>query len=85
MDAVVGEGRQVLLVDRVPEPKLGGDSPVEVSEDVKPVASFRRRRKPEQLRRLQMFEKCPVRRCRGVVELVDDHDVEVPWVDRLDA
>ena len=33
MDAVVGERHQVLLVDRVPDPQLGGDTAVEVVED----------------------------------------------------
>ena len=52
VDSVVGERHQVLLVDRVPHPELGGDTSVEEVLDGEPVGAFRRRRESEQLPRL---------------------------------
>ena len=77
MDAVVGERHEVLLVDRIPDAQLGGDPSVEVAQHVEAVGALRRGREPEQLGRLDVLEQRSVRRRRGVVELVDDHDVEV--------
>ncbi len=85
MDAEVRERREVLLVDRVPEPELGGDPPVEVAEHVEAVGALGRRGQAEQLDGLQVVEQRLVRRCGGVVELVDDHDVEVCRVDAPDV
>ncbi len=85
VDPVVGERHQVLLVDRVPDPELGGDTSVEEVLHGEPVGAFRRRREAEQLPRLQSFEECPIGRRGGVVELVDDDDVEVARVDGVDA
>ena len=82
VNAVVGERREVLLVDRVPQPQLGGDASVEVAEDVEPVGALRRRRKPEQLTRVDVLEDPLVRRRSRVMELVDDDDVEVRRVER---
>ena len=85
VDAEVGERSKVLLVDRVPEPKLRCDPTVEVTEDVEPVGAFRCRRQAEQLARLQMFEDPRITRRGGVVELVDDDHVEVVSLQRLEA
>ena len=51
VDAVVGERRQALLVDGVPQPKLGGDSIVEPVQQRETVAALRRRGEPQQLDR----------------------------------
>jgi hypothetical protein len=67
----------VLLIDRVPQAQLGGDAIVEPVEDRQAVAALGRGGEPEQLGRREWFEHLLVRRCGGVVELVDDHHVEV--------
>ena len=38
MDSVVGERHEVLLIDGVPDPQLGGDAPVEEVLDGEPSA-----------------------------------------------
>ena len=85
VDPVVGERHEVLLVDRVPDPQLGGDSSVEEVLNGEAVGAFWCCGESEQLPGLEAFEKRSVRRRGGVVELVDDDDVEVGRVDRLDA
>ena len=77
VDAEVEERREVLLVDRVPEPQLGGDAIVEPVQDRQPVAALGRGGEAEQLDGVEVVEHPLVRRGGGVVELVDDHDVEV--------
>ena len=67
----------MLLIDRVPQPQLGGDAIVEPVQDGQPVASFRRGGQPEQLDGRHVVEDPLVGGRGGVVELVDDHDVEV--------
>src|SRR5574338_65868 len=81
----VGEGRQVFLIDRVPKPELGGDSAVEVAQYVETVTALRRSSKAEEFDWLEVIEQGLVRRRRGVVELGDDHDVEVGGVDVADV
>ncbi len=85
VDPVVGERHEVLLIDRVPHPQLGGDAPVEEVLDGEPVGSFRCGGQAEQFPRAESFEECPVGRRSGVVELVDHDDVEVGRVDGIDA
>ena len=85
MHAEVRERHEVLLVDRVPDPKLGRDPSVEVPQHVEAIGALRRGGHAEQLARLQAFEQRLVRRRRGVMELVDDHDVEVRGIDRRRA
>ena len=85
VDPVVGERHEVLLVDGVPDPELGGDASVEEVLDGEPVGSFRCGRQAEQFPRLESFEECPIGRRGGVVELVDHDDVEVARVDGVDA
>ena len=85
MDSEIREWRQILLVDRVPKPQLRGDPAVEVAEDVETVSALRCCRQPEQLDRVHVLEERLVGRRRRVVELVDDHDVEVSRVDAADV
>ncbi len=70
-------GDEALLVDRVPQPQLGGDAIVEPVQDRQAVAALGRGGQAEQLDGLHVVEQRAVRRRRRVVELVDDHDVEV--------
>ena len=67
----------MLLVDGVPESQFGGDAIVEPMQDRKPVASLGSCRQAEQLDGREMIEDPFVRRRRGVMELIDDDDVEV--------
>ena len=81
VDPVVHERHQVLLVDGVPHPKLGGDAAIEVAEDVEAVCALRRCRQAEQLDRIDVFEQCPIRGRCSVMELVHDHDVEMTRIE----
>ena len=76
-DAEVVERAEQVALERVPQPQLGGDAAVEERADVGAVGAFGRRGEAEQLPRLEVVEEAPVGRGLGVVELVDDHDVEV--------
>ena len=85
MDSVVHERCEILLVDRVPDSQLCRDPTIEVLEDVEAVGALGRRGQPEQLPWLQVVEQRLVARRGGVVELVDDHDVEVAWINSVNA
>ena len=52
VDTEIREWRQILLVDCVPEPQLGGNPAIEVAEDVEAVCPFGCRRQPKQLDRV---------------------------------
>ena len=80
VDAEVVEGTQQVLVEGVPQPQLGGGPAVEERPDVDPVATLGSRGQAEQLDRGEAVQQPAVARGLGVVELVDDHDVEPPWV-----
>jgi hypothetical protein len=67
----------VLLVNCIPQAQLGGDAVVEPVQDREAVAALRRCGEPEQLDGLEVVEHSLVRRGSGMVELVDDDDVEV--------
>ena len=82
VDAVVVERHEVLLIDGVPQAQLGGDASVEEVQYGEAVGAFRGGGEAEQLPRAELLEEGPVRRRSGVVELVDDDDVEVRRVDR---
>ncbi len=71
------ERRQLLLVDGVPEAQLGGDAVVEPVEDGQAVAALGGGGEAEQLDGGEVVEQRLVRGGGGVVELVDDHHVEV--------
>ena len=77
VDAVIGERRESMLFDRVPQAKLGGDAVAEPVQDRQAIGTFRRRGQSEQFPRRELVHDDAVRRCRGVVELVDDDHVEV--------
>ena len=77
VDAEVEERRQVLLVDGVPEAQLGGDAVVEPVQDRQAVAALGVAVRPSSSTGARWSSTRLVRRRGGVVELVDDHDVEV--------
>ncbi len=77
MDAEVEERREVLLVYRVPEAKLGSDAVVEPVQDGQAVAALRCCGEAEKLDGLEVVEQPAVRRGGGMVELIDDDHVEV--------
>ena len=79
------ERHEQVGVERVPQPQLVAIRPSKNCLDVDAVAAFRRRGQPEQLLRLQVVEQPAVGGRHGVVELVDDDDVEVVGLDALDA
>ena len=85
VDTVVEERRQVLLVDRIPQSELGGDPVVEPVQDGQPVAALRCCGETEQLDGTEMVEDPCVRRGGGVVELVDDHHVEVVGREQVES
>lgn len=75
--AEVVERHQKVGVQGVPETELACRASVEeLLGDVDAVPAFRRRGQPQQLLRLQVIHQGLVRRGHGVVELVNDHDVE---------
>ena len=77
VDAEVLERREVLAVDGVPEAQLGGDAIVEPLQDGATVAALGVAVRPSSSQRRQVAEHPVVGGCGGVVELVDDDDVEV--------
>ncbi len=85
VDPEVHERHQPLLIDSVPQPQLRGDAVIEPVEHRQPVAALGRGGEAEQLDRGHEVEQALIRRCGGVVELVDDHDVEVIGIEVLDA
>jgi len=76
-DAVVREWAQTVLVDRVPQPKLGSDATVEPVEHVLTVGALWRGCESEQLRGANMIEQPAIGGGFSVMELVHDHHVEV--------
>ena len=85
VNTVVGEGREELLVDRIPQPKLRSDASIEEAENVESIGALGSRREPEQLARIEVLEDPFVTRRRRMVELVDDNDVEVLWIEAAEA
>ena len=63
-------------LERVPQPQLHRDAAVEPVEDALAVGALRRRGQAEQDLRLQVIQQPSIGRRGGVVELVDDDDVE---------
>ena len=74
-----------MLIDRVPQPQLGGDAIVEPVQQRQAVASLGRRREAEQLDRLDVIEERAIRRRGRVMEFIDDDDVEVLGVEGSEA
>ena len=85
MDAVVHERREPLLIDRIPEAQLGGDSIVEPVQQREAVASLRRRGKSQKFSRLDVLEKLPIGLRGSVMEFIDDDHVEVTGVQGSEA
>jgi hypothetical protein len=81
VDAVVGEGGEVLLVDGVPDSEFGRNPVVEPVEDGEAVASLGGGGEAEELGWLHVVEEGAVGGGFGVVELVDDDHVEVLGVE----
>jgi hypothetical protein len=77
VDAVVHERREPVLIDRIPKAQLGGDSIVEPVQKREAVASLRRRCEPQKFGRPDVLEKGAIGRRGGVMEFIDDDDVEV--------
>ena len=71
----------MLLIDCVPEPQLGGDTPVEVLQDVEAVSAFGRCGQPDELAWVEMLQQLLIREGRSVMELVNNYDVEVARVE----
>ena len=85
VNAEVRKRNEILLVDRVPHAKLGGNPSVEVTQDVEAVGALGRGGHPQKLSRRHALQKHLVRRCSSVMELVDNHDVEMRRVDRFQS
>jgi hypothetical protein len=80
------ERDQQVSVQSVPEPKLTGCPAIEeLLGDVDAVPTFRSRCQPEKLLGFQMVEQPAVRGRHGMVELIDDDDVEEVRLQLLDA
>ncbi len=84
VDAEVLEGREMVILDRLPQAQLGSGPTPEPPRDVLSVHALGRRGQPEQLIGLEVLEQRPVARRRRVVDLVDDHDVVGVRGERLD-
>ena len=72
------------LIERLPEPHLGGDAIVEPVHDLLAVRSLGRRSQADEHPRLQVLEQPRVCVCLGVVELVDDDDIELRRIELVD-
>ena len=79
------EGAEQVGGDGVPDPQLSGSAPVEEGADVGAVGALRGCGEPEEFAGLEVVEKPPIGRRLGVVELVDDDDVERVGGDLGDA
>lgn len=77
MNPEVGERAEPVLVDRIPQPQFGSDAVIEPLQDRQTIAAFWSGREPEQFDWLDVPEQRLVGGCSRVVELVDDHHVEV--------
>jgi hypothetical protein len=75
------ERTEELAVQRLPEADLGSDPPVEPFEDALPIRALGRGCQTEEFTGGEAQEQFLVgRRCR-VMELIDDHNLEVVWLD----
>ena len=78
MDAEVVKRAQQVLLERIPQPQLGGDPPAEERAHVNAVAALRGGSEPEQFQRLDVLKQSAIGRRLGMMELIDHHDVEMP-------
>ena len=81
VDTEVVEGREQSLFEGIPQSQFDSDPAVEPTEDVEPVRPLRSCRETQKVRGLQVIEERGVGIGGGVVELIDDHDVELRRVD----
>ena len=84
VDAVVLERHEELVVERVPQAKLGRDVAVEVGQQRLAVAALGGRREPDEDLRLQPRHDLLVRLRGHVMALVDDHVSEVARAELAD-
>ena len=77
VDSVVNESHQPLLIDRIPEAKLGRNAPFEPFEDRQSIASLRCRGKPKQLNRPHVVKQHSVRLSCRMMKLIDDYNIEM--------
>ena len=82
VDAEVVERREQALLECVPETQLDGDAVAEPAQHVESVGSFGGGGEAEQVLRAEVVEQGLVAGGGGVVELVDDDDVELFGVER---
>src|SRR5207245_4949595 len=80
-DAEVLKGSEELAVERVPETHVERGATIGPAPNVEPVRSFGRRSEREQYARLQVVKEAPIRGGLGMMELVDDDDIEHLCVD----
>src|SRR6185312_9373171 len=71
--------------NRIPQAKFGRNAITEPVQHRQAIASFRRGSEPEQLARCNVLEKTFVRAGGRVVEFVDNDNVEVGWIKRIEA
>ena len=75
------KGRQQALLERFPQAHLVGGPPVEPAPHIAPIVSLGRRREAKQDDGAEMGEQALIGRRLGVMELVDDHDIEAARID----
>ncbi len=85
VDAVVVERREQVLLQGIPQSQFDGHATVEPPEDVEGIGPFGRGCQTEQMRRPEVVEQRRVGGRGGVVELVDDHHVELLGVERFEV
>ena len=83
VDSEVRKRHEILLVNRVPNTEFGGNASVEVPKNVEAIGTLRRRGHSKKLSRRNALQEHLVRRSSSVMELVDDHDIEICRIDRF--
>ena len=71
------------MVDRVPEAKFGGNASAKVMKNIYAVSTLGRCGKSNEFDRCYSIKKPGVGRCSGVVEFINDYDVEVFRIDAI--
>ena len=72
------------LIQRLPEPHLGRDALIEPMEDLLAVGSLRSRRQADEHFRLEVLKEPAIGICLGMMEFVNDHDIELVRVQMVD-
>ena len=81
MQSEVLERRKESLLQRLPESKLDRRPPVEPAAHVGAVGSFGCGGESQQNPGLEVVQEAPIRRCLGMMELVNDHHVEARGIE----